>query len=1431
MSGPGPGGTDGPGLSAYELGEAVLLAAWREAASQPHDAAGPPAGTGEPRLISPATPVSPETPAGGEPPEPYDPTPASAATPPSEHSGHSEPGEPRVAWSPRLRQRPSSTARALRDATEILRQMRPLKRLIDSDRLTELDEEATADRGAEDGLWLPHTRPAQERWLDLVLVVDNALLLAAQRPEIADFATALGQLGAFRNVRVRYLGSRADPAAPGGERLVLHGAAADRAVGEPAELVDPSGRCAILLLTDGVGPLWDGGAGERALALWGRSGPTAVVHLLPVHRWPATALAPRRMCLTAPRPGAPNAELVIDARDLAGPLPKGRPVPVPVLELAPQWLGWWAALVAGSAPRLSGSVLLVGGDPGADDTAGEPGGDRGTAVPSVAELVRRFRTSASEPAYRLATHLAAAPLDLQLFQVLQRELVPESSPANLAEILSSGLVEEVEPAGRTVLLEFVEGARALLLAGATRSQTARVLTKVAEYYGPRLPATQHLPAVLFDPGNSPEPTLTDSDIPFIRVEAAVLYALSGPYRGRAERLDALLRVAARSRPGSTAEPVHSPTRPLDPSNDQPDTVGAEMTDTQSPISSATERVETPPVARELGGGHPQPPVWGRVPPPNPNFIGREDMLASLHQQLSAPGRTAAVLPHTLHGMGGVGKSQIAIEYVYRHAAEYDVVWWISAEQPNQILASLAELAQSLGLNVGTEANTAVPAVNEALRTGKPYANWLLIFDNAEDVRTVREYFPSGGGGRILVTSRNAEWESVAHTLSVDVFSPEESRRLLQRRTPDMTNAEADRLGDVLGHLPLAIEQAASWRAATGMAVEEYLTLIEQRRMELFEDIPTDYPVSVAAAWNLSLDRLAELNPTALQLLEVCAFFAAEPIARSLFSGAPNTGVAPELDKALRDPIRLARAIRDLNKYSLARIDHRQNTIQLHRLFRIVLVARMSDQRRADMQRAAQLLLAGANPNAPENAQLWPRYQELLPHLDSSAAIDSDDSLVRGLVLDIVIFLYTWGAHEQARDLAGAVWQQWLARFGEEDRLTLDLGQWYGFILRIFGEYAAASALNNRLVEIRMRTAGEDDEATIYARLQAAADLRARGLFEQARQEDEQVLARCRRVFGEDDPATLRAAHNMGVSLRLVGDFRAAVPLDMDTWHRRRVVLGDDHVDTLNTLNGLSIDEREGGDYLAALLRQEETYQRLIRIMGRTNPHTVRAARNLAVCRRRGGDHAGARSMSEDALLTFQRRYGRDFPDTLATATNLAVDLRQTGDLARSIELGGETYEYYRATLGERHPYTLSAATNQAISLRLAGDLGAARELLSSALPALRETLGPEHVTTLICGIGEAGLRVAEGDVPGAVEAERVLLDQAVRVCGPEHPTTLAVRLNLALDLRAHGHSAEAERVQGEALAGYRRVLGDQHQATLDAGRSERAECDISPLPL
>ena len=827
-----------------------------------------------------------------------------------------------------------------------------------------------------------------------------------------------------------------------------------------------------------------------------------------------------------------------------------------------------------------------------------------------------------------------------------------------------------------------------------------------------------------------------------------------------------------------------------------------------------------------------PQVWGDVPPRNPNFTGREALLATLQAELRVA-RETAVLPRALHGMGGVGKSQVAIEYVHRHSEEYELVWWIPAEQTGQILNSLAKLAQRLDLDVGPEANTAVPAVREALSTGKvPYENWLLVFDNAESLQEVRSYFPTGGAGKILVTSRNPEWAAVARALEVDVFTRDESKEFLTSRTPELTDGDADRLAAALGDLPLAVEQAAAWRAATGMSVDEYLRLLEEKRMELLDDTSSpDYQRSVAAAWNVSLDKLEEVNIAALQLLQVCSFFAPEPISREFFSGSPISPTTDALDETLRDPIKLGRAIREIQRYALAKFDHRNNTLQMHRLVQAVLVGRMDERHRDTMRRAAHTLLASANPHNPGHQARWERYVALLPHVLVSRIVESDDSKVQELVFEIVEFLYHWGDHDGCLAFAEEAYKYRLRLFGEDDHKSLRLAKYLGYVRFVVGQYASAAELLERSWNLYVERFGEQDEGTLDAMLLVALARRYSGDFMSSLDLDERAHGICHRLFGAEDPVTLRAAHNLAVSLRLNARFDEALQRDEKTFQRRRDVLGPDSSDTMNTLSNLTTDLRESGRYREARVRQEENHGRLVRLFGAENPWTLRAARSLAVARRRSGDHQGALQLSEEVIERFRRRYGEDYPDTLASALNLTVDLRHAGDLDRACDLGQETVSGYARLFGLDHPHTLAARVNLAVALRLRGDANSAYWSNKETFDALVGKLGADHAVTLTCATNLASDLFALDKTQDAYERDTDTLARSERMVGVEHPSTLAISVNLALDLRALGRAQEADLLHADTMTRFRRVLGDQHPATLNALKSVRADCDLEPIPL
>lgn len=827
-----------------------------------------------------------------------------------------------------------------------------------------------------------------------------------------------------------------------------------------------------------------------------------------------------------------------------------------------------------------------------------------------------------------------------------------------------------------------------------------------------------------------------------------------------------------------------------------------------------------------------PRVWGGVPPRNPNFTGRDLILQRLHTHLQEV-REAAVLPHALHGMGGVGKSQVAIEYVHRYRSDYDLVWWIPAEQNSQVLASLTRLAQRLHLEVSPEANSAVPAVQDALNTDEiEYKRWLLVFDNAESLTDVRPYFPTGGAGKILVTSRNPEWSAVARALEIDVFTREESRKFLRHRTPELSDTDADRLAEALGDLPLAVEQAAAWHATTGMPVNEYLDLLKKKLLELLaENASPDYPLSVAAAWNVSLDRLEKTDSAALQLLQVCSLFSPEPISREFFGGTLSSAIVEPLDEALRDSIKLARAIRAISRYALAKFNHQTNTLQIHRLIQAVLLSRMDEDQRDLMRAGAHALLASANPHSPGRRSTWDRYQALLPHVRMSDAIMSTNPSVLRLVKETVEFLYHWGDHRGCLELAEAAHSNWLTRLGEDDLHTLRLAKFLGYIKALMGQYGEAAQLFERTLELYREKVGDDDEDTLDAQLLVAYSLRLRGDFAEARKLDEETFLACRRNFDEDDPTTLRAAHNLGLSLRLVGDFTQAAQRHRDTYERQRTILGSDDPDTLLTLRNYLVDRREAGDFVQAAREQEAALNRTLAATDQNNPQVMHSTRNLAVARRKAGDHQGALELSGNALERFRRRYGDDFPDTMAAAMSYAVDLRQTGDLDGARELGEETLKRYRASLGEFHPHTLSAQVNLAIVDRLLGQPQKAYRADKEALESLTARLGKDHPTSLACATNLASDLVAMGDIPAAFDQDTDTLARSEKVLGVEHPSTLAVGVNLALDLRALSRDQEADLLHADTMARFLRSLGDHHPATLNALRSVRADCDLDPMPL
>ncbi|MGW5615771.1 FxSxx-COOH system tetratricopeptide repeat protein [Streptomyces sp. NPDC003877] len=1303
-------------------------------------------------------------------------------------------------------------------AAELARALHDLSRQVPSYDAVQLDEEATAERGIFDELWLPSFRPADVTAFELVILIDETASMAVWRAETAALAAAAEHSGAFRAVRtVRVMVPR------DGESRLRWSAAGTTA--DPGEVLNGRRDRVFLVVTDGLRDGWAAPAADHLLVRLGGAGPTALVHLLPPHMRHRSSLYPYPAELEAGGFGTANHHLIL--RPSAGGLDPMRPLPqpadgalpVPVLSLKAGSFSAWADLVTGergvrrNLPAVVTGTLCQG--------APSPG-LRAPRRSGAGEAVGRFFTLATPVARRLATQVAAIPFDFELIEQLRKRTMPTAGPEHLAEILMGGLIDW---GGRDMERpEFADGVREALLATTTRAQLARIIGVLGE-----LPAAGEqgvaLRAALRDPHGT---ALPDAGAGAWRAsELAVMRALAGPYSERARRIEAEPDIPAvvNNRPvGRSARPTGGKT--VEQSSGQRAAASQEPDRHPTTTGQGMNRTSIEP-----------PALLVNVPLRNTTFVGRQVLLRTVEEQLAAQD-TAAVLPHALHGLGGVGKSQLVLEYIYTHQYDYRVICWIPAERESLVLAALATLAAQLGVapteqdTVGVPAaGTAVPAALEALRTGVPYDDWLLVFDNAEDVDMVRSYFPANGPGKIIVTSRNRAWERVATPLPVDVFEREESIELLQKRSPDLSELDADRLAEALGDLPLAVEQAGTWHAVTGMQVDEYLELLEERSPEILDlDPAPDYPVSVAAAWDISLERLRQSNPGARQLLDICASMAPEPIPRSILRGSRGVTITQDVDPLLREAIKLNRAVRDLSQFSLVKVDPRTDTLQMHRLLQTVLLAKLSPEDREHMRDAAHQLLSAAKPGQFGSALEWRAYQALLPHVLTSQAVTSTDTYVRELIFDTVWFLYYWGDHQGAADLARQAWSAWLAASGEEDIHVIRMMKSLGFLMRQIGRVPESIPLTERALEVSRRME-VDPEEFIDSLCEMADACGYRARFDEARELCREAAELARSQFGPDDPVTLRATHSWGVTLRLCGQFAEALRLDQENARLRDLMFGPANFFTLNSLNALALDMLEAGDYAGARGFQEDVHRRVRAALGAENPLSLRIARTLAVCRRRDGALAEAARLSEATLRRFNARYGPDHFDTLQTATNVLVDRRLAGELEESRELAEETLRQYAHLLGEDHAYFLLTQANLAATLRALGSLDQARELEDDAVRRLGETVGPGHVITLTAVIGCANTAYLRLDFERAHELDAATVPLLADLLGEDHPMVLSATANLALDLRGLGRGAEADAMQRQAEEGFARALRADHPWPLGARRRRRIECDLAPMPL
>lgn len=851
-------------------------------------------------------------------------------------------------------------------------------------------------------------------------------------------------------------------------------------------------------------------------------------------------------------------------------------------------------------------------------------------------------------------------------------------------------------------------------------------------------------------------------------------------------------------------------------------------DSLSPVSTLSD----PPavVAEPAESGR----IWGNVPPRNPDFTGREGLLLNLQRSLEAKSK-ASVLPHALHGSGGVGKTQLAVEFAYRFGDRYDLVWWIPAEQQTLVLQSLAELGRELRIPGTHEFTQAASLVIEALASTS--RRWLLVFDNANDPDDLAHLIPSSGG-HVILTSRNPAWLDVWDAVKVDVFDRPESIQLLQRRGTDIAESEAGRLAEKLGDLPLALDQAASWQTATGMTIAQYLDLFERHRLELLaREREVDYPISIAVLVRLALERLQEDSPAVAQLFEMFAVFGAEPVSVGLLRRGRLGHISQPLAHALRDTTRLDRIARDLRRFGLAKVDV-DNRIQVHRLLQVAMRDVLDPGRLEQGRLNVHRLLGAANPGDPDDGETHSLHAEIAPHVNPSMLIDAGEEEPLRAALDQIRYLWIIGDYEGSRRLGEAAVAAWQVRtdlpeLGPDGELTLLATRHLSSALLSLGINDTARELAESTLASLTTNAkfGPDHEHTLWTAATVAVALRVAGEFERALVLERENVDRCVRVFGAEDAKTLRRRGNLAVGLRMLSDFPGAFAIDEDIVQRLDETLDEQARALLFAQSNLARDLYGLGRYDEALrlqLRILPLYRRTLK--NSRHPEILLASRTLAIALRKTGRYDEALQVARENYRDCVARYSDAHEHALAATMTYANTLRVGGSLSEARGLATDAVARYRRTFGDRHPLALVAQVNAAVIQRRLGNGAEARKLDEAAHAAMVKILGRTHGYTLCAASGLANNLALAGRKQDAHRLSRETLEISQQSRGPEHPYTLLCAVNAAFDRVAVGETRQGEEELSTALDALSDLLGPKHPETLDARRGRRAECDIEPPP-
>ncbi|KAM6516645.1 hypothetical protein FALCPG4_014823 [Fusarium falciforme] len=665
-------------------------------------------------------------------------------------------------------------------------------------------------------------------------------------------------------------------------------------------------------------------------------------------------------------------------------------------------------------------------------------------------------------------------------------------------------------------------------------------------------------------------------------------------------------------------------------------------------------------------------------PPDPEFVERTDILLWLRDQTAQSGSRAALV-----GLGGIGKSQVAIHHAHavRRASPDTWVFWVHASSVARFEEAYRNIADKLQLPGRDDPQRNVLRLVHAWLCDEENGPWMMVLDNADSVEVffpsrgahgsrdqpLASFLPKTGRGSIIITSRNTDaaerLAGLDATYNVPTMEKSQALQLLQIRLGEdgaEDNVAMSELVDVLNYMPLAITQAAAYikRRGPRMSVSAYLDEFrrsDKKRANLLNrdagDLRRDESASnsIVTTWQITFDQIRRERPSAADLLSFMSFFNPQGIPESALQ-AYACGRGPDgegdLDENLDED--LNEDLETLRGYSLVAVTADSESFEMHALVQFCTRVWLSSF--CDTQRWEGKFLKVMSELYPSGEyENWATCQCLDPHVE---VVVKKERRERKEVL-------RW-----ARLLTNIGWYRWMR-----------------------GRYEEAEQMHRRALDGCEKVLGREHPDTLTSVSNLASVLQSQGKYAEAELMNRRVLEGSEKVLGGEHPDTLTSVNNLGLVLQYQGKYEEAEPMNRRALEGREKVLGREHPDTLASVGNLASVLQYQGKYEEAEQMNRRALEGYEKVLGREHPHALTSVGNLGSVLQYQGKYEEAEQMIRRALEGYEKVLGREHPDTLTSIYNLAYLLHRQAHFSDAGELYERACNGYVKALGSDHPTT------------------------------------------------------------------------------------------------------------------------------------------------